>query len=1344
MMKWDAAKEYYLGLDLGTGSLGWAVTDEEYRIVKAHGKALWGVRLFEAADTAEERRMFRTSRRRLERRAWRIELLQEIFAEEINKVDEGFFLRLKESRYTPEDKKDVFGNCPKLPYALFVDSNYTDKDYHRDFPTIYHLRKWLMETDKTPDIRLVYLALHHLVKHRGHFLFSGNLSAIKEFSGTFRQFIDSIRGEELDFHISIEDEEIQQIEKVLKNSALTKSAKKSRLIKELNGKTSCEKAVLTLITGGTVKLADVFSREELNDSERPKISFSDSSYEDYIGSVASEIGEQYFIIEQAKAIYDWAVLVDILGDSSSVSQAKVESYEKHKSDLAYLKKLVKENLSTEAYRNIFIKTDEKIANYCAYVGMTKKNGRKCDIEGKQCSKSDFYAYLRKNVLNVIEDEEKTEYLREELDRETFLPKQVTKDNGVLPHQVHLYELDKILDNLKNKIPLLEKEGDKIRKIFTFRIPYYVGPLNGIKRGEDSTNWVQKKSREKIYPWNFTDIVDEEASAEAFIRRMTRKCTYLAHEDVLPKNSLLYGKFMVLNELNNLRINGEPVSVELKQKIYEDLFMRHRKVTQKRLRDYLIREGKADKQVDITGIDGDFKSALTGYHDFKEKLSGANLSEKDKEEIVKNITLFGEDKKLLGRRLKIMYPQLSDSQRKSLCALSYQGWGKLSDKFLQGITAPSPETGEVWTIIRTMWETNDNLMQVLSEKYRFAQAVESENGKDEVQGISYELVENSGVSPAVKRQIWQTLLVVKEICKVMGKAPKRIFVEMAREKQESKRTVSRKKMLLDLYKKCKSEEPDFMEHLEHTQEQTFRGDKLYLYYTQKGRCMYSGESISLEDLWDNRKYDIDHIYPQSKVMDDSLDNRVLVKKVFNAEKTDNYPIKSDIRQKMQPFWKSLLEGGFISKEKYKRLTRGAEFEPSELAGFISRQLVETRQGTKAAASILGQVFPDTEIVYAKAKTTSQFRQDFDLIKVRDMNDLHHAKDAYLNIVVGNAYYTKFTKNPMTYIEKNPGRSYNLKRMFTSDQDIVRNGITAWKAGENGTICTVREVMEKNNVIVTRRSYQAQGGLFDQQLMKKGKGQVPIKGSDERLWNIEKYGGYNKAAGTYFVLAESEDKKGNKIRTVEYIPLYLCQKLEQGAEEMLRYLSEEHELKNPRILLPKIKFDTLFKVDGFYMWLTGRTGKQLIFEGAVQLILDEKYAKTLKKALKYVQRQKENKNLKIGDRDGLDKEDLTALYDVFLDKLQNTVYHIRLSAQEKKLREKREKFIALSREEECVILSEILHLFQCQSNTADLSLIGELKNAGKLLLGKNITKCNQISIINQSPAGIYEQEIDLKTI
>lgn len=1344
-------REYFLGLDLGTGSLGWAVTNENYEIIRAHGKALWGVRLFESAKTAEERRGFRTARRRLDRRNWRIELLQGIFSEEISKIDPGFFLRMKESKYVSEDKRDSMGNCPSLPYALFVDKDFTDKEYHKKFPTIYHLRQWLMNTAETPDIRLVYLALHHMMKHRGHFLLSGNIENIKEFDATFNQFIECVKKEDLDFKLTPDEESLEAIEVILRNTDLTKTAKKSQLIKILNARSVCEKALLNLIAGGTAKLSDIFGNSEFDNLERSKISFSDNTYDDYAGTVESDLGEQFIIIEMAKAVYDWSVLADILGDHQSISDAKVTLYEKHKKDLRYLKDLVKENLDSQVYKEIFVKTDEKLENYSAYIGMTKVNGKKVPLAGKQCSKDKFYSFLKKHVLSALGDLPETEYLKTEIEKGSFLPKQVIKDNGVIPYQIHLHELDQIIRNLQSRIPLLKEQGDKIRQIFTFRIPYYVGPLNGITKGGKTTNWMIRnagKENEKIYPWNFDEVVNIEASAEQFIRRMTNKCTYLIHEDVLPKNSLLYSKFMVLNELNNLRLNGEPVSVELKQKIYEELFQHSRRVTQKKLKDYLKRTGVIAKEdianLDITGIDGDFKASLTAYHDFKAKLTDCDLSQEDKENIILNITLFGEDKKLLKKRLTKLYPKLSENQIKGLCMLTYNGWGRLSRAFLEGITAPAPETGEAWTIIRTMWETNDNLMQILSDKYQFTEAVESENGKDEINGISYDLVNQLYVSPAVKRQIWQTLQIVKELCKVMGMPPKRVFVEMAREKAESKRTESRQKILIDLYKKCKSEERDWINELSNTEASSLRSDKLYLYYTQKGRCMYSGDVIELDELWDNNKYDIDHIYPQSKVMDDSLDNRVLVKKTYNAEKTDEYPIHENIRSKMKPFWKALLDGGFITKEKYNRLTRSTGFEPAELAGFIERQLVETRQGTKAVASILKQVLPDTEIVYVKAKTASQFRQEFKLIKVREMNDLHHAKDAYLNVVVGNVYYTKFTKNAAWFIKNNPGRSYNLKRMFTSN-DVVSNGETAWKAGDNGTIATVKKVMEKNNILVTRRAYQVKGQLFDQQIMKKGKGQVPIKGNDKRFEGqegIDKYGGYNRAAGTYFMLVESEDKKGKKIRTIEFVPLYLCEKISENEEEMLNYLVEYNKLQNPRILLPKIKIDTLFKVDGFYMWLSGRTEKRLIFKGANQLILSTNDTAILKKVIKFVMRKKENKNLEIVSYDELTTSDLLNLYDTFLDKLSNTVYHVRLSAQVTTLTQKREEFCALSDEDKCIVLSEILHMFQCQSGGANLQLIHGAANAGEIKIGNNIDKFNQFSIINQSLTGIYEEENDLK--
>ena len=61
-------KDYVIGLDIGTNSVGWAVMTEDYQLVKKKclfmetlkkkiKKNFWGVRLFEEGHTAEDRRL---------------------------------------------------------------------------------------------------------------------------------------------------------------------------------------------------------------------------------------------------------------------------------------------------------------------------------------------------------------------------------------------------------------------------------------------------------------------------------------------------------------------------------------------------------------------------------------------------------------------------------------------------------------------------------------------------------------------------------------------------------------------------------------------------------------------------------------------------------------------------------------------------------------------------------------------------------------------------------------------------------------------------------------------------------------------------------------------------------------------------------------------------------------------------------------------------------------------------------------------------------------------------------------------------------------------------------------
>ena len=84
-------KDYYIGLDIGTDSVGYAVTDTSYSLIKYRGEPMWGVNLFETAK-------LNTERRRLDRRKQRVMLIQELFAHAIYEVDPQFYIRIRESQ----------------------------------------------------------------------------------------------------------------------------------------------------------------------------------------------------------------------------------------------------------------------------------------------------------------------------------------------------------------------------------------------------------------------------------------------------------------------------------------------------------------------------------------------------------------------------------------------------------------------------------------------------------------------------------------------------------------------------------------------------------------------------------------------------------------------------------------------------------------------------------------------------------------------------------------------------------------------------------------------------------------------------------------------------------------------------------------------------------------------------------------------------------------------------------------------------------------------------------------------------------------------------------------------
>lgn len=1369
--------DHYIGLDMGDASVGWAVTDTNYNILKFNGKALWGIRLFDSANTAASTRVFRSGRRRIDRTTWRLKMLQELFADEIAKIDTGFFMRLEDSRLQLDDKRE------KAVYNLFVDKSYTDKEFYQQYPTMYHLR-YALATQKGPfDVRLLYLAVQHIAKHRGHFLFDNlDASKVNDFNAVFSEVENYVRDE-----MGIEDwscQNIDELAKVLCDVNLGRTTKQKAMQSLLPAQTKQQKAIIQLFSGGKAKLAELFVDEELDECEKKSVSFQDDDLNEFEPVLTAALGERYEGLLRFKAIYDWSLLAKILHLDTSkkdedeqhlLSECKVQVYEDHKRDLAVLKSMLK---GKPLYNKIF-RQDGDISYEKYAKGIKGRNQIDfCKDLKKQLEGIAEYKKIMQEITSIDDAKTEEERLLFRITNGFAFPKQTTKDNGIIPIQVHLAELKCILDNAEGHLPFLgetDNNGlsvrEKIEQIVKFRIPYYVGPLAGTRMSrEQGRCWVVRKN-EKIYPWNFTEIVNLEESAEKFITNMTAKCTYLIGEDVLPKESLLYSEFMVRNAINNITVDGERLPVDVLEKIFKQLFLaKTSKVTKKTLERFFRQENISFQN--IGGIDDKINASMKSYNDFR-RIFGEDyiqLHRDEIENIIRWITLFCDEKKMLVTKIKNTYPQISDDEIKAIKKLKYKDWGRLSATLLNSSTIAYEDKafGELVTIISALRHTNKNFMELLSSycSYDFIGKIKEFNGSRQSSNgkLTYKDVEELYVSPSVKRSIWQTLTILEEIKKIMGCEPKRIFIEMARSKEESKRTDSRLKKLQDLYKKCREENIDFMPRkdefnalktqLSSKKEEDLRSDKLYLYYTQMGRCMYTGERIELASLYDNNLYDIDHIYPRSKTKDDSLSNRVLVKKQVNAAKTDTYPLDAAIRTKMHSFWKLLYDKGFIDERKYERLTRSTQLRDEELAGFISRQLVETRQSTKAVATILKTAYKHSEVVYVKAGNVSDFRQQFNFVKCRDVNDLHHAKDAYLNIVVGNCYHVKFTANPLNFITKNQdNRRYSLKPEIFYKFNIKRDDDIAWLGGEDGTMATVARTMHKNNILFTRQAVEGKGELFKQNPLKANSGQLPLKAG----LSVEKYGGYDSLTTAYFAVVKSEGKKGAVQLSIEGIPLVYAR---QGEDAIKKYLIEVVHLCNPIIKLNKIKKYSLFKINGFPMHISGRQGKQLIFYVAGQLCLDEESIAYLKKAFKYESdlaineeiiddknaaeenKQKAHKRLDFYENTwGISEVANMQLYDILIAKSANNLYKNRPASQTSTLKQQRDMFAKLPLSKQIRVIKEAMNLFKCASATADFKLLGKGSVCGKIQVSTNITKCKQCILINQSPTGVFEQEVDL---
>ena len=1166
-------KPYSIGLDIGTNSVGWAVITDDYKVpskkMKVLGntdkhfikKNLIGALLFDEGTTAEARRLKRTARRRYTRRKNRLRYLQEIFSEELSNVDNSFFHRLDDSFLIPEDKRGS-----KYPiFATLVE----EKAYHKHFPTIYHLRKQLADSKEKADLRLIYLALAHMIKYRGHFLYEESFDIknndIQKIFNEFISIYDNI------FEGSLLSGQNAQVEAIFTDK-ISKSAKRERVLKLFPDEksTGLFSEFLKLIVGNQADFKKYFELEE-----KAPLQFSKDTYDEDLENLLGQIGDDFadlFVV--AKKLYDAILLSGILtvtdpSTKAPLSASMIERYENHQNDLTALKQFIKNNLQ-EKYAEVF--SDQSKDGYAGY------------IDGKTTQEA-FYKYI-KNLLSKFEG---ADYFLDKIEREDFLRKQRTFDNGSIPHQIHLQEMNAILRRQGEHYPFLKENKEKIEKILTFRIPYYVGPL---ARGNRDFAWLTRNSDQAIRPWNFEEIVDQTSSAEDFINKMTNYDLYLPEEKVLPKHSLLYETFAVYNELTKVKFIAEGLrdyqflDSGQKKQIVTQLFKEKRKVTEKDIIHYLHNVDGYDG-IELKGIEKQFNASLSTYHDLLKIIKDKEFMDDSKNEailenIVHTLTIF-EDREMIKQRLSQYNSVFDEKVIKALSRKHYNGWGKLSAKLINGIC--DKQTGN--TILDYLIDDgkiNRNFMQLINDDgLSFKEIIQKAQVVGKADDVKQVVQELSG-SPAIKKGILQSIKIVDELVKVMGHAPDSIVIEMARENQTTtrgkKNSQQRYKRIEDSLKNLASGLDSNILKENPTDNVQLQNDRLFLYYLQNGKDMYTGEALDINQL---SSYDIDHIIPQAFIKDDSLDNRVLTSSKDNRGKSDNVP-SIEVVQKRKAFWQQLLDSKLISERKFNNLTKAERggLDERDKVGFIKRQLVETRQITKHVAQILDARFNtevnekdkknrNIKIITLKSNLVSNFRKEFSLYKVREINDYHHAHDAYLNAVVAKAILKKYPKLEPEFVY-GEYQKYDLKRYISkyknpkevekatekyffysnllnffkeevhyADGTIVKRenieyskdtGEIAWNKEKD--FATIKKVLSLPQVDIVKKREVQTGGFSKESILPKGNSDklIPRKTKDI-LWDTTKYGGFDSPVIAYSILliADIEKGKAKKLKTVK---------------------------------------------------------------------------------------------------------------------------------------------------------------------------------------------------------------------
>lgn len=567
--------------------------------------------------------------------------------------------------------------------------------------------------------------------------------------------------------------------------------------------------------------------------------------------------------------------------------------------------------------------------------------------------------------------------------------------------------------------------DEYMILFNRKRKYYEGPGNeksrtdyGIyttKIGEDGEFVTEKNIFEKLI--GKCSVYEDELRAAA--------ASYTAQE------------YNLLNDLNNLTINGRKLQEDEKKKIVDKV--KSSNVINMRK---MIAEAMGEPIEEFYGACID----KSGKEIFHNKFETYNKMRKALAELGRDIQDFTrEDLDEIGYILTI------NTDKEAIIEAFNNSFVQLSEDVIDCLYNVRKKNGTLFSkwqsfSIKIMLELIPVIYEQPKEQMTILTEMGFKSGKiDDFKGVKYipvDAVSDEIYNPVVRRSVRISLKILNAVLKKYKELDE-VVIEMPRDRNsgEQKKRIKdmqdmNEKELKYVRQKLLSEYNIGVSSVDISRQKQLPL-KLKLWNEQDGYCLYSGKPIDPKDIIDNPNlFEIDHIIPRSISFDDSRNNKVLVYRSENQKKGNQTPYyyltHSSGLWTFEQFKAKVIE---LSKKKEYRIPRKKVYnllfsenitKMDVLKGFINRNINDTSYASRVVLNIVQSFFKakdtDTKVKVIKGSYTHQMRVNMKLDKNREDSYSHHAVDAML-IGFSQLGYESYRKLQGEFIDFETGEILN---------------------------------------------------------------------------------------------------------------------------------------------------------------------------------------------------------------------------------------------------------------------------------------------------------------------------------